>query len=715
MLRTSVYVMGIPLVLGYLCFLIFCVRHDHWTALRRVTYAMWAIFLTSTVSLVMETFGVFRTVLVLGGFAFVCLLGFFNGDAGSSPIPPTKTREHVPPIAVTETEEAEEATPASKSARRRKRNRSKLKQSGETPVLPAIKEKEPTENTKTGTNVEATSSLYENDNSQAKEIDDAMVLKDGHNSPKQSPSYESDYQLEHVQDTTLSDSFDEIPLASFRFRPTVTWLKDSRKKRKKKKQKAVSTTELCILLFMACVLVTFIQLLPWLILWGLLFWFIKHIIMSSKVFNNLKTSMRIFIFERCSKLWEVFLPHPLLHLWNFFTRGDAKFVDWIYKKMDLVVAVLIILLLVFGTILLAVFFGFKFHEETTHLVSYSTQLWHQKGKQHVEYAWRNVMGGQFDEQYNEFVNTTLDMCRNWVQGKGRIWVEHQLAGVTGQHFNLTHLERHMDSIWGAGQLSNGSHAQLLNWNAVRENMFDAISSGGLTVFFHENLETLQSILSSIYGQLTGSFSLVIWWILTTVWTTSTSFFNFIFSMILFFTALFYLLSSSDEGYKPFKWFLFIFPEGPRETVEEAISQAIKQVFQSYVKIAVFHGLWCWLTMALLGVKIVYISTMFTMITLLLPIIGTYWVCIPASMELWLISGKPVHAIVLFVLQFIASWVVDPQIYGEIQGSHHYVIGLSVVGGMYFLGFEGVLVGPLLCCVLFILYKVLTTTVLSNQK
>ena len=44
--------------------------------------------------------------------------------------------------------------------------------------------------------------------------------------------------------------------------------------------------------------------------------------------------------------------------------------------------------------------------------------------------------------------------------------------------------------------------------------------------------------------------------------------------------------------------------------------------------------------------------------------------------------------------------------GGIESSHHYVTGLSVVGGLYFFGVQGVLIGPMLVCALLVFRKII---------
>lgn len=84
------------------------------------------------------------------------------------------------------------------------------------------------------------------------------------------------------------------------------------------------------------------------------------------------------------------------------------------------------------------------------------------------------------------------------------------------------------------------------------------SHEGFINFFNANA----SILTSIWNQLKFNFSLLVSWFLNTLWSASQRVYNFLFSVILFFTTLFYLLVASDDrgSYIPFKWFLFIFPK-----------------------------------------------------------------------------------------------------------------------------------------------------------
>lgn len=51
----------------------------------------------------------------------------------------------------------------------------------------------------------------------------------------------------------------------------------------------------------------------------------------------------------------------------------------------------------------------------------------------------------------------------------------------------------------------------------------------------------------------------------------------------------------------------------------------------------------------------------------IPIFGTYFAAVPGALELWLVHNEELFAILLIILHFLPTYVVDIAIYSEITG------------------------------------------------
>ncbi|KFM67086.1 Transmembrane protein, partial [Stegodyphus mimosarum] len=243
--------------------------------------------------------------------------------------------------------------------------------------------------------------------------------------------------------------------------------------------------------------------------------------------------------------------------------------------------------------------------------------------------------------------------------------------------------------------------------------FDSLVDGLKTLnmdlivnFVKENIGTLLSVLESVWTILKGNISLAFsafTAIISLLFGGGTAVLNFVLNFIVFSTSLFYLLCASGDQYKPVEVCSGLLPSTSSGTqFGRAVEEAINGVFAASFKMAAFYGLYTWLIHTLFAVKIIYIPSVLAAIFGAVPFLGAYWACLPAVLELWLVNGQIGKAGIMLLAQLIPTSFVDSAIYSEIKGGGHpYLTGLAIAGGVFCLGFEGALFGPMLLCVLFV--------------
>lgn len=79
--------------------------------------------------------------------------------------------------------------------------------------------------------------------------------------------------------------------------------------------------------------------------------------------------------------------------------------------------------------------------------------------------------------------------------------------------------------------------------------------------------------------------------------------------MIFSTALFYLLCSSEKVYKPSELVNKLVPQTDAGTkFAEAVEEAVNGVFAASIKMAAFYGLYTWFIHTLFEVRIIYIPS-----------------------------------------------------------------------------------------------------------
>eukprot|EP00092_Neocalanus_flemingeri_P065678 GFUD01079908.1.p1 GENE.GFUD01079908.1~~GFUD01079908.1.p1 ORF type:complete len:391 (+),score=82.63 GFUD01079908.1:30-1175(+) len=265
-----------------------------------------------------------------------------------------------------------------------------------------------------------------------------------------------------------------------------------------------------------------------------------------------------------------------------------------------------------------------------------------------------------------------------------------------------------------GEAITSSMGELL---AKLYNSSNFLNISAIQTFIQNNMGTLTSIMEQVWTLFKGNIGFLfdtILGILRILLHGGSGVVNFVFSIVIYLTALFYLLSNSGGTYIPMdivtQYSLFQI-----SGVGSSIQKAVNSVFLITIKMSSFYLLWTYITHVVFSASIVVLPLLFSSFIAACPFTGQHIVALPAALELYCLQQRPVAALLLVITQVAPSWLVDTAIYSEIKGGiHPWFTGLAVVGGVYVFGVLGAIYGPLALCVLYVVINVYTTFMAETE-
>lgn len=346
---------------------------------------------------------------------------------------------------------------------------------------------------------------------------------------------------------------------------------------------------------------------------------------------------------------------------------------------------------------------------------------------------------QNDSEFKSWLHTWLDILRSLIDGAvknaydhGRVWIRTStrqlLTNATNDsnQFNTTQsdlIEEQMVEFWerayamwlknrpgeSSANATLKAHHHPYDWNRLTD-AFQSLDFALCTQIFKQNWDTLVSVMDSVLIVLKGNLNLffgVATATLSLLIGGGNVILNFIIDLIIFTTALFYLLCASGDQYKPIELIKNLMPNteptmvmkakglGNRSEFINSVDESISAVFTASIKMMAFHGLSTWLLHRLFEIEVVYIPAVISALFGAVPFVSPYWVSLPACFDLYM-SGQVTQSILMLILGIVPSSFVTTAFYSEIKGAGHpYLTGLAIAGGVFAFGIEGALFGPMI--------------------
>ncbi|KOC59715.1 Transmembrane protein 245 [Habropoda laboriosa] len=359
----------------------------------------------------------------------------------------------------------------------------------------------------------------------------------------------------------------------------------------------------------------------------------------------------------CIERHQALLPTNVRGLYKVGIIIDEKLTKVLKASVDSVVTIAVVLGLLVFTICTSIFITIQVYTEGIHLIQITGEILNSSLMSNPDIDW-------LPDQWENSVNSVLDNAYTY----GRSAISDGIKGIVKDldPAKADQMEKKVLELWDrlyqAWMMSNESPdligptvdvtAAFSVWDSFKE-------SFGKTPLQLFNMTSIQNFIKENIG-------------------------TFI---------------SSEKTYKPVE-LTTVFSPISCHRFAVALQEAVIGVFAATFKLASFFGMWTWFIHNLFQVKIVYLPSTFATILGAVPVLDAYCACIPATLELWFTRG-PMIAILFFMFHFLPCNIVVTEFYKEIKGGGHpYLTGLSIAGGIFCLGVEGAIFGPLLlCCIM----------------
>ncbi|XP_065371626.1 transmembrane protein 245 isoform X4 [Calliphora vicina] len=444
---------------------------------------------------------------------------------------------------------------------------------------------------------------------------------------------------------------------------------------------------------------------------------------SAKI-NDIYENIKSWSIEHHSAVLPLCLPGilELNYKINNVVRNSLK------SSVDLVTSILMIILMILIIVFLGVFFCVNIYSETIEVAYLGKDLINKTITDRPELI--DILPANMQSS----IDDALDNAHHYGRRKIETYIDDWLTDADPIH--ATKLKEQILDVWDRliqywiDFNKSDSYGPRVPTDALKSTFGEIVDNPGhfkelvlvakqgIIGWAKSNTQTIMEVGESLWHIIRTNLSMIMTFtgdILSLVLSGGQACVEFILDMIVFFTALFYLLSSSQTKYAPLQVTKYLGVSSSGSKIAEALENSISGVLISMFKSSIFTGLFTWLVHTIFGARIVFLPSALAAILSAAPFLGSYWCALPALLEIWLAQDRLYAGIVLFLLQFFVPPYFEAAIYAEMKGGGHpYLTGLAIAGGMYWIGWQGAIFGPLMLCFFIGIFEVAAVAMRANE-
>ncbi|CEF68069.1 Transmembrane protein 245 [Strongyloides ratti] len=449
------------------------------------------------------------------------------------------------------------------------------------------------------------------------------------------------------------------------------------------------------------------------IILAIIFAILKEIVKKLGIMENIKMILNSFwslIENKVKKIVTIICPGSLRKFVKLMFTSDKMFLKGFASSTQLISSIGAIMFFIVGGFCIILFIIFQIHSETVQLVKLgSNVITSQNNLLDSAFNYTGIdLDNHLDDVYKNGRNFLASSVRNLADPKDPIKGDELEERVKEFLDNI--YKKYEESLVEdqSKNVTGKSLTDQLMSLTVLTNFKDEITN-----IIKENVDTIISVGKSAWSILLLNISLLLN-IFGSILIFGVDVVNFILSLIIFLTMLYYLLSESHDKFAPIKIISDVtetfYPSRNDQKqsfdISGAFENAISDVFVLSMKKAIFYALYTYFINTLFDLKIIIIPTITAAIFAAVPIIPSYSLSIIGVIEIFFIRDESTFAGILYIiLSIFPTLFIENEFYKEVKGSHPYMTVLSVIGGHYWLGVIGIILGPVILCSLITLFNI----------